>query len=235
MADVYDEIQGRRDADDAVRVLARMVKEGRALELGVGTGRVAIPLSATGAKVTGLDSSEAMLRRLRAKPGGRDVHLELGDMADFSTDHPYDLVYSVFGSHQCLTTQESQVRCFRSVAAALAEDGRFVVEAEVPDFTGFTHGQGVRVWLLEAERVMVSFVQHNRAAQLETTQHVLFEREDFQLLPVHVRYVWPSEMDLMARLAGLGLESRWGDWDGSPFTDKSERHISVYRLQSHAS
>jgi len=227
MADIYDEIQDH-DVSAAVEFLKELGQQGPALELGIGTGRVGLPLAAQGVRVHGIDASPAMLERLRAKPGGANISVVLGDFADFPVEGHFNLIFAVFGTFFCLTSQQSQVNCFRKVAEHLTDSGRFVLEASVPDFSGFTRGQNVRVSKIDLDRVILTVTQHDPVAQLTNTQHIVATRDGISLMPVSVRYAWPSELDLMAQMAGLELKDRWGDWRRNPFTSTSPRHISVY-------
>jgi SAM-dependent methyltransferase len=228
MADIYDQIQGERDAQAAVEFLAAIARHGSVLELGIGTGRVALPLSAQGIRVQGIDASSAMIEHLRAKPGGDKIPVVLGDFSDIPFDECFKLIFVVFGTFFCLTSQESQVHCFRKVAQHLTDDGVFVLEASVPDFSAFTRGQNVRVSTIDLDRVIVTVTQHDPVSQMTATQHVVATQSGIRLMPVYVRYAWPSELDLMAQMAGLELKERWGDWHHNAFTAASTRHISVY-------
>lgn len=228
MADIYDEIQGERDAPAAVAFLAALARQGPALELGIGTGRVALPLSAKGIQIQGIEASSAMIERLRAKPGGQHIPVVLGDFADVPVEGKFSLIFVVFGTFFCLTSQESQVHCFRRVTEQLTSDGLFVLEASVPDFSGFTRSQNVRLSNMELNRVIISATEHDPTSQRTTTQHIVATQQGIRLMPVSVRYAWPSELDLMAQLSGMELKERWGDWERNPFSANSTRHISVY-------
>lgn len=231
-ADIYDEIQGDRGALRAVDFLAAVANGRPALELGVGTGRIAVPLAARGIRVHGIDASSEMLNRLREKPGGEAVTVTLGDIAQLDVPGPFGLVFAVYGTIFCLTTQDAQVHCFRHVARVLADGGAFVIEASVPDFSAFTRGQNVRVSKVETNRVIATFTRHDRAAQTTATQHVVIADNGIRLIPAFFRYAWPSELDLMAQLAGLELAERWEDWDRKGYTAQSLRHVSLYRKRA---
>jgi SAM-dependent methyltransferase len=228
-AAVYDEVHGDLDPSAAVELLYTLAAGGPALELGIGTGRVALPLAARGTRVHGIDASEAMIRRLRDKPGGAAIPVTVGDFADVAVDGgPYALVYVVFSTIFGLPTQDAQVACFRNVEARLAPGGVFVVEAFVPDVARYDRFQRVHVNRLELERAEVSIHRHDPVAQRVISQHVTLTDGGVRLLPVEVRYAWPSELDLMARLAGLRLRERHGDWQGGRFTATSLTHVSIY-------
>src|ERR1022692_204343 len=228
MAAVYDDLQGDRETVNAVEFLVPLASGRPVLELGVGTGRVAIPLSARGIRVHGIDASPAMLDQLRSKPGAEKVVLTLGDFAKLDDVKRYSVVFALFGTIFCLTSQEAQVECFRAAARALFDDGVFVVEASVPDFSGFTRNQNVRLADLSLDRVTATFTQHDRATQTTSGQNIMITESGIRHMPVHVRYAWPSELDLMAQLAGLQLRERWQDWTRTPFVGESQRHVSVF-------
>ena len=228
-AAVYDEVHGHLDPSAAVDRLHELAAGGTALELGIGTGRVALPLAARGVIVHGIDASEAMVRRLRDKPGGAAIPVTLGDFTDVAVDGgPYALIYVVFSTLFALPTQDAQLACFRNVEARLARGGVFVVEAFVPDVARFDRLQRVHVQRLDLGRAEVTLSRHDPVAQRITGQHVSLTDGSVRLLPVEVRYAWPSELDLMARLASLRLRERHGDWLGGPFTAISPTHVSIY-------
>jgi SAM-dependent methyltransferase len=226
-ADVYDQWFGYFD-EAAVDVLAELAGGGRALELGIGTGTVALPLAARGVEVHGIDVSPEMVAALRGKPGGDALPVTIGDFADVCVEGEFSLVYVVYNTLFALQTQEEQVRCFHNVAARLAPGGAFVVEAFVPDFAQLSAGQGVRLLHMTDDRVGIRAFQHDPVRQKLKSRHVVFNESGVRLFPVEVRYAWPPELDLMARLAGLRLRERWGDWRRGEFGAKSEKHVSVY-------
>lgn len=229
VAQIYDQMYPERaDAAPAARALAKLAPGGRALELGIGTGRIALPLAAHGVVVQGIDASAAMVAKLRAKPGGAQIPVTIGDFADFSLEGEFDLIYVVFNTLFALQTQDAQVACFRCVAKHLAAGGVFVVEAFVPDVARFARGQDIHVNHVHLDHVTLSFSRHDAARQLVTTQIVGLDESGIRLYPLRIRYGWPSELDLMAELAGLRLRERWSDWDGAPFTSASDNHVSVY-------
>jgi SAM-dependent methyltransferase len=227
IAGIYDRLYSDHEGA-AVDTLQELAGEGNALELGIGTGRVALPLHHRGVKVTGIDASEAMVEKLRAKPGGADIEVLLSSFAAFDLDARFDLIYVVFNTFFALQTQEEQVGCFRSVAGHLAEGGVFLIEAFVPDLCRFDNGQTVRVVQLSEDEVRLDVAQHDPVGQQVSSQHVLLSEGGVRLYPVKLRYAWPSELDLMAQLAGLRLKHRWGSWEKEAFTEGSGKHISVY-------
>lgn len=228
-ADVYDQWFGYFD-EAAVDVLEELAGGGRALELGIGTGTVALPLAARGVEVHGIDSSEEMVARLRAKPGGGEIPVTLGDFSDADVAGQFSLVFVVYNTLFALQTQDEQVRCFRSVAARLRPGGAFVVEVFVPDLAQLSAGRGVRLLHMTEERVGIKIYDHDPVGQKLRSRHVVFTDGGSRLFPVEVRYAWPSELDLMARLAGLRLRARWAGWRREEFGAASEKHVSVYEL-----
>jgi SAM-dependent methyltransferase len=227
VAPVYDELYAVYDPA-MIATLAKFASGGRALELGIGTGRIALPLAEQGIEVTGIDSSPSMVERLRAKPGGKNIPVTIGNFADVGVEGEYKLIFVVFSTFFGLLTQEEQVRCFEGVARHLSADGSFVLEAFVPDLTRYSSLQAVRAAQITSEKVNLDVASLDPVTQQVTGQHVIFTDKGVKLYPIRIRYVWPSEMDLMARLAGLRLRHRWGGWSGEPFTAKSEKHVSVY-------
>jgi SAM-dependent methyltransferase len=232
IADVYDEMypDARNAVDIATTVdfLASLAGGGPALELGIGTGRVALPLAATGVEVHGIDASEAMVERLRSKPGGGAIQVTIGDFRDFSLHATFTVIYVPFNTFFSLLSQDDQVACFRTVARHLTTGGVFVMEAFVFDAGMFDRGQRVSVSNLEPGRVWLDVSNTDPVTQRTDSLHVVIGEEGIRLLPVKIRYAHVSELDLMARLAGLRLRERWGDWDGTPFSRSSGKHISVW-------
>ncbi|MGH3104541.1 MAG: class I SAM-dependent DNA methyltransferase [Gaiellaceae bacterium] len=229
IADVYDEWYGELDPGTAVTTLAELAGGGPALELAIGTGRIALPLAATGLEVHGIDVSGQMVARLREKPGGGEVPVTIGDFADVGVAGAYRLVYVAFNTFFALLTQDDQVRCFENVAAHLTPDGVFVIEAFVPDVTRFDRGQRLSVEKIETESVTIHAARHDALTQQVSSHHlVLSEGVEPRFQPVRIRYAWPSELDLMARLAGLRLRDRWAGWEREEFTADSVQHVSVY-------
>jgi len=226
-AEVYDAWFTAHEAA-AGEDLAELAQGGPALELGIGTGLVALPLAARGVAVHGVDNSEAMVGKLRAKPGGAAIPVTLGNFADVPVEGEFSLIFVVFNTFFALLEQQEQVRCFRNVAAHLASGGVFVVEAFVPDLASFTGRQNVKALTVTGDRVGLKVSRHDPVAQRLMSQHVVFTHGEVRLYPVEVRYVWPAEMDLMAELAGLRLRQRWGSWERDAFRATSERQIAVY-------
>ena len=232
IAHVYDEnhasLFSPEVTDPMIDVLAELAANGTVLELGVGTGRIALPLSARDFRVHGIDASEAMVARLREKDGGKDIVTTIEDFAEFEMDTEFSLIFVVFNTIFALLSQEDQVACFQCVADHLAEDGVFVIEAFVPDQTRFVRGHNVDVGALDTDHVNIDVTNHDPVTQVVTTQRMHFTDDGVEMYPVRLRYVWPSELDLMARLAGLRLRDRWGGWDRRPFAATSTNHVSVY-------
>ncbi|MGC1212853.1 MAG: class I SAM-dependent methyltransferase [Micromonospora sp.] len=224
----YDE-RNWPDPTAAVEFLAGLVPDGgRVLELAIGTGRVAVPLVERGIAVEGIEGSPLMLEQLRVKPGGADIPAVVGDMADVAVQGPFDLAYLVYNTLFNLPDQARQVDCFVNVGKVLAPGGLFVVEAFIQDVTEFDRNQRVATRALTEDSVSMEFLRHDPVEQVVTYQRVTFDGNGTTLRPLRLRYCWPSELDLMARLAGLRLRERWNDWDRSPFTAGSRQHVSVY-------
>ena len=232
IAGIYDELYTEAphtgDVATTVEFLSSLAGVGPALELGIGTGRVALPLAAAGVDVHGIDASESMVERLHAKPGGEAIPVTIGDFADFSLDTRFTLIYVPFNTFFALLTQDDQVNCFRAVARHLMPEGVFVVEAFVPDLSRFDRGQRVSAIRVETDLVSLEVTNHDQIAQSSHTQYVMLREDGIRLYPVKIRYAYISELDLMARLAGLRVRERWTDWDRSPLTSGSQKHISVW-------
>jgi len=231
-ADVYDEwlTTSAANGGHAAEFLAGLAPGGRALELGVGTGRVALPLAARGVAVHGVDASARMLDKLRGKPGGPDLPVTLGDLAEVPVAGPFDLVYVAASTLFCLPDQDTQVHCVQSVAERLRPGGHFVVEAFVPDLTRFNAQQRVEARGVALDRVRLDVARHDPVAQTVVSQQVVIDATGTRLYPTVVRYIWPSELDLMCRLAGLTRSGRYGGWRHEPFTATTPTHVSVYSL-----
>lgn len=228
-AGVYDEHHGDMDPAAAVEFLAGLAGGGPVLELAIGTGRVALPLAARGIPVEGVEASAAMAERLRAKPGGEAIPVVIGDMAQVPTEGTYPLVYLVFNTLFGLLSQERQAECFAGVARVLAPGGAFVIECFVPDVARFDRGQRVQAVAVTEDSATLEVSRHDAALQRITTQIVTFSTRGTDLRPVAIRYSWPSELDLMARQAGLRLRERYAGWDRRPFDADSRGHVSVYQ------
>jgi hypothetical protein len=225
----YDELAQRGDEAHTVAFLKQLVQGGRALELAIGTGRIALPLAAHGVPVDGIDLSPSMVAQLRRKPGGERLDVQIGNFADVAMPGPYRLIYLVFNTLYNLLTQEEQVRCFVNVASRLEEGGRFVVEGGTPaEFYRLRNHQYVDAEAIQVEQVRLDVARFDPLTQRLEETHVTLSSAGIQLNPIVTRYAWPSELDLMARLAGLRLEERFGGWQREPFTADSRNCISVY-------
>ncbi|MER6130630.1 class I SAM-dependent methyltransferase [Streptomyces sp. NPDC001815] len=212
--------------DPAVGLLAELAGDGRALELGIGTGRIALPLSRRGVAVHGIDMSRAMVARLRAKPGGDAVGVSIGDFATTKVDGAFSVAYLVFNTINNLTTQDAQVACFRNAAEHLEPGGTFVVEVGVPELRRLPHGQTVVPFHRSPTRWSFDVYDVVTQAMSSNYVEVVDGRGSYRSIPF--RYVWPAELDLMARLAGLRLRDRWDNWTREPFTSESGQHVSVW-------
>lgn len=212
--------------DPIVAVLTELSANGPVLEFAIGTGRVALPLAARGVAVSGIEQSPAMLAQLRAKPGGAELPVLVGDMAVDRVAGSYALVFLVFNTISNLLTQAEQVACFRNAAAHLRPGGAFVVELGVPDLRRLPPGESAVVFHHDDHHVGID--TYDVADQLMTSHHYHLGTER-PVFHSHHRYAWPAELDLMAALAGLHLTDRWSTWHRHPFTSDSTTHISVYR------
>ena len=213
--------------DPAVDFLVELAGDGAALEFGIGTGRVALPLSGRGVPVHGIDLSEPMLEELRRKPGSEQIALTVGDFARTRVDDTFRLAYLVFNTITNLTTQDEQVACFRNAAAHLEPGGHFVIEVFVPELRRVPPGERVRAF--DVRRTHLAFDEYTDfAAQILYSHHYWVEDGDLRTFSAPYRYVWPAELDLMARLAGMTLRERWAGWTREPFTDESASHVSVW-------
>jgi hypothetical protein len=219
----------RGDEAAAVAFLAQQARGGPALELAIGTGRIALPLAEQGIRVDGVDIAPAVVAELRAQAGGEALAVTLGDFADVPVDGHYALIYIVWNTFFNLLTQEDQVRCFANVAAHLNDDGVFVIETYVPAFLyRLQNDQYVEAEAIEVDAVRLDVLRHDPVAQVIEESHVTLGAAGVHFNPVVQRYAWPGELDLMAGLAGLRLHARWGGWNGEPFTGTSTLHVSVY-------
>ena len=236
--DYFDErIAERYDADMAdhatpeavdpvVTFLADLVGEGDALELGIGTGRIAVPLSQRGVPVYGIDLSPAMVARLRAKPGGDTIRVTIGDFATTKVDGSFRLAYLLCNTIANLTTQEEQVKCFLNVAAHLEPGGYFVIKVWIPELQRLPPGETFHAFTVTPTHL--GFEEYDVATQIAISHHYRIVDGRLEVWSVPFRYVWPSELDLMARLAGMTLRERWSNWDRAPYTGESRQHISVW-------
>jgi len=229
VAATYDDdpdIFGPGAVDAVADVLAELADHGRALEFGIGTGRIALPLAARGVEVHGIDLSSAMVARLRAKPGGDAIGVTIGDFATATMDGTFSLAYLVFNTIMNLTTQDAQVACFRNAAAHLEPGGCFVVEVGVPELRRLPPGQSAVPF--GVSETGWAFDLYDTATQAMSSNYVTVEDGRGRYRSIPFRYVWPSELDLMAQLAGMRLYDRWAGWAREPFTSESGQHVSVW-------
>jgi hypothetical protein len=209
-----------------VSFLAGLAGTGAALELGIGTGRIAIPLSQRGIRVHGIELSPAMIAQLRSKPGTDGIGVTVGDFATTRVAGTFTLAYLVRNTIENLTTQDQQVECFRTVAAQLEPGGCFVIEVEVPALQRLPPGETVRAFTVTPAHL--GFDEYDIAAQRLVSHHYWIKDGQLETFSAPFRYVWPSELDLMARLAEMTLRERWGGWKREPFTSDSNSHVSVW-------
>lgn len=228
MAESYDAWYSSIDAEPAVECLAQLAGDGPVLEMGIGTGRIALPLVRRGLDVHGIDASRAMVSKLRDKPDGDAVPVTIGDFADMEVDGSFSLIFIAFNTLFALLTQGDQVRCFCNAAAKLNDGGVFVIEAFVPDLGRFDRGQRISVEAIKDDAVRYEMSRHDPVRQQVESRHVVLSESGVELFPLKIRYAWPAELDLMARIAGLRLRERWGSWRREPFTAASGQHVSVY-------
>lgn len=232
VAAAYDDPDHERFSAEAVGatvdVLADLAGDGAAVEFAVGTGRIALPLAAAGVEVAGIDISEAMVAELREKPGSDRVSVTIGDMTQTRVRDDAALVYLVYNTITNLRTQDQQVDCFRNAAAHLAPGGRFVIENQVPRLRDLPPGGTIVPF--EVSPHHLGFDEYvDLAEQISVSHHYHVDGDRVRITTPAFRYVWPSELDLMARLAGMVLEARWADWRRTPFTGQSTAHVSVWR------
>lgn len=225
--DPSDPMNQAEAVEPAVSFLAELAGSGRALELAIGTGRIGLPLSQRGVPVHGIELSTAMAARLRAKPGGEAVEVTIGDMATTRVDGAFTLAYLVFNTVNNLTTQDAQLACFSNVAAHLGPGGCFVIETGVPPLRQLPPGQNIHAYRAGPGRIVSYTFDH--ATQDYRGHYAEFADGTAQYRTIPFRYVWPSELDLMARIAGLRLRDRWSGWNRDPFTTDSRSHVSVWQ------
>ncbi|MGO9874721.1 MAG: class I SAM-dependent DNA methyltransferase [Acidimicrobiia bacterium] len=229
-AEIYDDLAVRGDEAATVAFLEELAGGCPALELAIGTGRIALPLAATGVRVDGIDFSAPMVAKLRAKQGGHEIAVTVGDFADVAVAGSYHLIYIIFNSFFNVLTQDDQVRCFQNVAAHLSDGGSFVVEGGCT--LGFLDhlraGQYVEAESIEVDAVRFDLLRLDPSTQMLYENHVRVSPNGISFNPVVQRYAWPTELDLMARIAGLRLQQRWGGWNREAFTADSYNVISVY-------
>jgi SAM-dependent methyltransferase len=212
--------------EPAVDFLAELAGDGAALELGIGTGRIALPLARRGVRVHGIDLSEAMVARLRAKPGAERIEVTIGDFATTTVEGRFSVAYLVFNTINNLTTQDEQVACFQNVATHLEPGGCFVIEVGVPQLQRLPPGETVRPF--DVSPTHLGFDEYDVAAQGLISHHYSIVDGELEVVSMPFRYVWPAELDLMARLAGMRLRERWAGWEREPFTSDSRKHVSVW-------
>ncbi|MER9217001.1 class I SAM-dependent methyltransferase [Mesorhizobium sp. M0663] len=224
----FARIHGRiAEVDETVTFLESYSRGGNALELGIGNGRVAVPLGERGVRVEGIDNSDSMLELLVKRTDL--VKAWKGDIADFKTEQSYNLVYCVYNTFQLLATREAQLTCLRSAAEALDEQGILVIEFDVPALEGFVNGQKTTTVFVDHENTILNAHVHDPLNQHLISSLLWFSGTSVRRLPYRARYVYPQELDTMAERVGLELVERWGDWARGAFTEHSKRHISVYR------
>jgi hypothetical protein len=216
--------------DPAVSFLADLAGDGAALEFGIGTGRIALPLSQRGVEVHGIELSPAMVERLQAKPGAENIGVTVGDFAAASVDRTFSLVYLVYNTITNLTSQDEQVACFVNAAAHLEPGGCFVIEVIIPALQRLPPGETVRAFTVTPTHL--GFEEFDIATQIAYSHHYWVVDGELDFFSAPYRNVWPSELDLMARLAGMTLRERWNDWGRQPFTGESTSHISVWEKMS---
>jgi SAM-dependent methyltransferase len=216
--------------DPMVDFLVERAGDGAALELGIGTGRIALPLARRDVRVHGIELSEAMVARLRAKPGAAEIGVTIGDFATARVEGTFTLAYLVANTIMNLTTQEEQVACFRNVAAHLEPGGCFVIEVGVPGLRRLPPGETFQ--LFDVSPRHVGFDEYDVARQGLVSHHYWIEGDKVEVFSPPFRYVWPSELDLMAQLAGMTLRERYAGWKREPFTSESEKHVSVWERRS---
>ncbi len=212
--------------EPAVDLLAELAGDGRALELGIGTGRIALPLAQRGVPVHGIDLSYAMTSRLREKPGGEEIGISIGDFSNTTVDGTFSVAYLVFNTINNLTTQAEQVACFRNVAAHLVPGGCFVIEVGIPNLQRLPPGETMRVF--DASETHWGIDEYDVANQGLVSHHFSVVDGRLERVSMSFRYIWPAELDLMAQLAGMALRERWSGWKREPFTSDSRKHVSVW-------
>jgi SAM-dependent methyltransferase len=231
VAATYDDGGPMFDAAVITRTVDFLAKlaGGRTLEFGIGTGRIALPLAQRGIHVHGIELSSAMTARLRAKPGGDEIGVTIGDFSTATVAGSFSLVYLVYNTIENLTTQAAQVTCFRNASAHLEPGGLFVIEVEVPQLRRLPPGDSFRVFSASEDYFGIDEI--DVVTQRAVSHHLSIVDGELDRWSMPFRYVWPSELDLMAQLAGMSLRERWGDWNSEPFTSESRKHVSVWEKQ----
>jgi len=225
----YDDTQDPGTTDATVDFIYDLMGgTGSALELAIGTGRIGVPLAERGIAVSGIEGSQEMVDIMRAKPGGADIPVVIGDMADVAIEGTFDHVFLVFNTLFNLLTQEAQVRCFANAAKRLKPGGTFLVEAFIPRFDTYIHHQQMKSRTLTRDALMFEAIHHDSATQRLDFQRVHVRADGMKLVPFMMRYAYPCELDLMAQLAGMRLQDRFGGWDKQAFDRESAMHVSVY-------
>jgi len=230
VARTYDTDHGGTDPAlirQTVEVLYDLAEGGPALEFAIGTGRIALPLSERGCSVSGIELSQAMVAELRKKETGNPIEVAIGDMTTTRVSGEFSLVFLVFNTIDNLTSQEAQIACFLNAAAHLSSGGRFLIETQVPPIQRLPFGETMSAFACSPQHMGID--DFDIVTQCYTSNHVWMDGDETTALTIPFRYVWPSELDLMARLAGLELEHRWSDWKRSPFDRFSKSQISVWR------
>ena len=224
----YDELHAGLDPSAAVETLASLAGGGPVVESGIGTGRLALPLAGRGLVVHGIEGSPEMADLLKSKPGGQEIPVVVGDFATVTAGADFRLAFLVYNTIYALPSQDAQVECFGNAARHLRPGGRFVVEAWVPDVGAFRNGTAVRPVQISGGHVELEVAELHPAQQAMLTTKVHLSESGIRLIPANHRYAWPSELDLMARMAGLRLVQRWENWSRAPFRDASTAHVSVW-------
>ena len=209
-------------------MLVELSGRAKVLELGIGTGRVAVSLKKFGIDIRGIDASVEMVKKLHDKQDGVNIPVVVGDFTEVPIEGTFGLIFVAFNTLFCLSTPELQTKCLENVSKHLLAEGKFLVEAFVPDLTLFQGGQALRVGGIFGGEVRIDASLLDSANQIIETRHISITENGIQIYPIKLRYIWPSELDAMARLAGMKLMSRWEDWSKKPFSDKSRKHISIY-------
>lgn len=226
---VYDALFGQRDDVDSVgSLLAEVAGGGRVLEFGVGTGRLAIPLAARGVEVHGVDNSERMLAVLRSKPAAAAIKTYLGDVTTIRIPESFQLVFIAFSTIYLMGSQQAQVECFRNAARHLPAGGRFLLEVFVHDRRQWPTAEQFSTTGIEADQVTARAAIHDPLEQIIRLQHLTIKPDGTSFRPNRLRYIWPSELDLMGQLAGMRRVNRWADWKKTPFSADSSSMVSVY-------
>jgi len=230
-AEFYDAWFGMLpDTEGTVACLAELAGSEPVLELGIGTGRVALPLLARGLEIHGVDASEAMVTQLRAKPGGDKIPVTIGDFSEVPVEGTFSLVFLASVTFFELPSPEAQLRCFHNVVKTLAPCGLFVFDSLMPDASRSVNNQEMRIVPTRGDQLVLQFRQYYPHEQRYTSDYVIIRDNNVRHMQVRFRYAWPAELDLMARLAGLQLRDRWGNWRRGPFTAASTHHVAVYEL-----